>query len=98
MCMERWSTRYWDDCLVAHNAILCEPKPPHNVYSISMSLRTLLAFPLLASACLAQHSLFETTQVWTVNLAFTQDQWKALEPANRPGSHNIDFGRGEWLQ
>jgi spore coat protein H len=63
-----------------------------------MSLRTLFAVPLLAGACLAQGGLFQTNKVWTVHLTFAQDQWRALEPKNRPGQHGIDFGRGEWLQ
>src|SRR5713226_7975593 len=63
-----------------------------------MSRPTLLALPLLASACLAQDGLFQPTKVWTVHLAFTQNQWKALEPTQRPGHGMPNFGSGEWLQ
>src|SRR6059036_3864869 len=69
-----------------------------------MSLRTLLVATLLCSACLAQTDpcqkgdLFQTGKVWTVHLAFSRDQWRALEPAHRPGRGAPNFGRGEWLQ
>jgi len=71
---------------------LCEPNRTPNVYGFSMSLRNLLAIPLLAGACLAQGGLFQTDKVWTVHLTFAQDQYRALQPKNRPGQHGIDFG------
>jgi len=55
-----------------------------------------LALPLCAGICLAQ-GLFQPSKVSTIHLAFTQEQWRAMEPA-RSGFGGINPGRGEWLQ
>ena len=61
-----------------------------------MKSRIALALPLCAGICLAQ-GLFQPSKVASVHLAFTPDQWRALEPA-RSGNGSVNFGSGEWLQ
>jgi len=61
-----------------------------------MKPNIVLALHLCAGICLAQ-GLFQPTRISTVHLAFSPDQWRALEPA-RKGFGGINPGHGEWLQ
>ncbi|MEO8075859.1 MAG: CotH kinase family protein [Acidobacteriota bacterium] len=58
----------------------------------------LLAGPPAPAPALTQADLFQPTKVWTAQLTFTPDQWKAMEPTRGRYSPGSRFGGGEWLQ
>jgi spore coat protein H len=75
-----------------------------------MSFRSTVAVAVLLAHCLClQHafpqgsaktpdSIFQTTNIWTVHLTFTPEQWKAMEPEEQPGSQRRFSGSGSFLQ
>ena len=61
-----------------------------------MKLRLAISLPLLAGICLGQ-GLFQATKISTIQLAFSPEQFRGLEPAKSFGG-GFNTGRGEWLQ
>lgn len=62
-----------------------------------MRSATLLLAVSLVQVCAAQDTLFKPGGIRTVQLTFTKDQWRAIEP-NRTRGRMPSFGQGEWLQ
>jgi spore coat protein H len=61
-----------------------------------MRCQALLVVASIAPLCFAQDDLFQPGKVRSIELRFTSEQWRAMEPAH--GRNGIAFGRGEWLQ
>ena len=46
---------------------------------------------------LSPAEIFQVTNIWTIHMRFTADQWEAMEPKQAAGPRR-GFGSGNWLQ
>ncbi len=61
-----------------------------------MRWATLLLALSTVQVCPAQEQLFQAGGIRTVQLTFTKEQWRGIEPTR--GRGRMSFGQGEWLQ